>query len=90
LLRVDYRSTYLSTNCLWTHYEVANTLVEVLTSFYLFMMEMMHTNYIEMMIILNGFRFSYVYVYWNVNVYVEMMIIMIILNVYVYIEMWRL
>jgi len=42
-------------------------------------MEMMHTNYIEMMIILNGFRFS--------NVYVEMMIIMIILNVYVYIEM---
>jgi len=56
------------------------------------MMEMMHTNYIEMMIILNGFRFSSVYVYWNVNVYVyvEMMIIMIILNVYVYIEMWRL
>ena len=27
------------------------------------MMEMMHTNYIEMMIILNGFRFSYVYIY---------------------------
>jgi len=62
------------------------------------MMEMMHTNYIEMMIILNCFRFSYVYVWnvnvyvWNVNVYVyvEMMIIMIILNVYVYIEMWRL
>jgi len=26
-------------------------------------MEMMHTSYIEMMIILNGFRFSYVYVY---------------------------
>jgi len=53
---------------------------------------MMYTNYIEMMIILNGFMFSYVYVYWNVNVYVyvEMMIIMIILNVYVYIEMWRL
>jgi hypothetical protein len=42
-------------------------------------MEMLHTNYIEMMIILDGFRFSYVYVYGNVND-VEMMIIMIILK----------
>ena len=42
-------------------------------------MEMLHTNYIKMMIILDGFRFSYVYVYGNVND-VEMMIIMIILK----------
>ena len=47
------------------------------------MMEMLHTNYIKMMIILDGFRFSYVYVYGNVND-VEMMIIMIILKWWLY------